>query len=93
MEIKRCLKECSLKGAPEHFQDTQHGKGIRVHNARVGCTVCGDSKYDKLWAASTNAPNSYMHLRFISNAEREVLGHCAPIVVPEKRGEQPIPQG
>ena len=80
--VKRCTGQCSRRNAPSHIQDKWYGKGRRVHNVTMGCTVCGDSKYDKLWASSSNAPNSYLNLRYIESAERERLGHCRPLQVP-----------
>ena len=81
MSIKKCSGSCSHPGAPTHTQDRMYGKGIRVHNdsitgAKSKCTVCGPSKYDKLWASS---PNPICGVKLITPAEREYLGHCARV--------------
>ena len=52
MSVKKCIK-CLVKvqqTKEPHSQDKAYGLGIRVHNERQGCTVCGASKYeDKGW--------------------------------------------
>ena len=78
MSIKKCTGSCSHPNAPAHDQDRMYGKGIRVHNdsvtgAKSKCTVCGPSKYDKLWAPATN-PGCGSTL--ITPRDREILGHC-----------------